>query len=199
MKKLIGFLKKLIDVVFSVNLGGIYMSRSENGYYQTHFKPKNPSKCINLNMVESFKGIPSQNIKKDSLGKYPFARSSYESRMFNWLDLNKNVVSWGSEIIMVEYINDNDKKLHRYWLDIYMEMKHSDGIIRKHIVEIKPKKKLSPPKMPKNKTKKSMFNYEMAMAEYVQNQCKWKFAKRWADSNNMVFSKVTEEELLGAV
>ena len=174
------------------------MSRSENGYYQTYFKPKNPSKCINLNMVESFKGISNSNIKKDSLGKPPFARSSYENRMFTWLDLNKNVVSWGSEIIVVEYINDNDRKLHKYWLDVYMEMRHSDGIVRKHIVEVKPKKKLVPPKLPKNKTKKAMFNYEMAMAEYVQNQCKWKFAKRWADSNNMVFSVVTEEELLGA-
>ena len=195
MKKLIGFLKKLISVVFSVNLGGIYMSRSENGYYQTYFKPKNPSKCINLNMVESFKGISNSNIKKDSLGKPPFARSSYENRMFTWLDNNKNVLSWGSEVIQCQYINMNDKKIHRYWVDIYMEMKNSDGIVRKYIIEIKPKKKLTPPKLPKNKTRKAMGNYEYAMAEYNQNQSKWDSAKLWGQKHGMIFDIVTEEQL----
>lgn len=168
----------------------------ENGYYQSFFKPENPGKCVNLQLVESFKVCPKDNVRMKSFGKPPYARSSYESRMFKWLDTNKNVLSWGSEVIQLDYINRNDKQLHKYWVDVYMVMKHSDGLVRKHIVEIKPKKKTLPPKPPKKKSRKAMFNYEMAMAEFVQNKSKWDAAIKWADSNGFVFSVVTEEELM---
>ena len=195
MSKIKNVLKSILSVVFSVNIGGTPVPKLENGYYQSYYKPTNPEKCININPEGKLKGLPSENIKKDSLGKPPYARSSYESRMFTWLDLNKNVLEWGSEVIQIDYINRNDRKLHRYWLDIYMVMRHSDGIVRKHIVEVKPLKKLTPPKMPKKKTKRSMFNYENAMAEYVQNDSKWASARIWAKSKGMVFSTVTQEEL----
>lgn len=195
MKRIIEIIKNIASVVFSVNLGGIYMRRTESGYYQAYFKPKNPTKCINLNMNEGFKGIPSEFIKKSSLGIPPFARSSYEQRMFTWLDLNSKVKCWGSEVIQIPYINDNDEQQHIYWTDIFMQLEDNDGIVRKYIIEIKPLKKLSPPKMPKKKSAKSMFNYQNAMAEYVQNDCKWKFASRWADKHGMVFAKVSQEQL----
>ena len=185
---------RFVELIFSINIEKRF-TMSNQGFYQNQFKPKNPQKCVNLTLVESFKGIPSENLKKDSFGKYPFARSSYENRMFTWLDNNKNVLSWGSEVIQCQYINMNDKKIHRYWVDIYMEMKNSDGITRKYIIEIKPKKKLTPPKLPKNKTRKAMANYDYAMAEFIQNKSKWDSAKLWGQKHGMIFDIVTEEQL----
>lgn len=194
MKNLIVNLIRLINYIFSVNIGKRYLM-SHDSYYQNYFKLSNPGKCVNVSLVESFKGIPNENLHKKSFGKPPFARSSFENRMFTWLDTNKNVVSWGSEVIQIKYFNKNDGKQHIYWVDVYMEMMHQDGMVRKHIIEVKPEKKTKPPKIPKNKTRKAMFNYQYALAEYNQNQSKWEEARRWASSHNMVFSVVTEEAL----
>lgn len=149
-------------------------------YTQGVFKPAHPEKCVNC-----------------QVGKPPFARSSYEMRFFNWCDMNENVVKWASELIEIPYINGIDNKQHRYYPDVYIEVKTHDGKIEKFLVEIKPKSKLSPPKEPKRKTRKSTETYKTLVAEYVMNRCKWDAALRYSKMRDINFRLITEDHIFG--
>ena len=147
-------------------------------YYQSYFVPKNPKKCTNVRR-----------------GQQIFARSSWETRMFNWLDLNENVLEWGSEIVKVPYIFDVDQKLHNYIPDILCRIKENDNKIQVYLLEIKPQKQTQPPKVPRNKTKKAVKNYAYAKQQYIQNQNKWKYAKSFCEGKKWKFRLVTEQNL----
>jgi len=148
-------------------------------WYQGEFTPKNPKKCINLTLG----------------GQKPFARSSWEMRLMNWCDSNKNVISWGSEIIKVPYIFEIDQKLHNYYPDIWCKIKDKDGLVQTYLVEVKPDKQQKKPVPPRNKTRKAMMNYNLALREYVKNQNKWKYAKRFCAGKNWKFRIITEKIL----
>ena len=122
-------------------------------WYQGYFTPQNPKKCINIRQ-----------------GKKPFARSSWETRMFNWCDENENVIEWGSEIIEVPYIFDIDHKLHKYIPDIWARIRGKDNMIRVYLLEIKPQKQTHAPKRPKNPTKKALKNYNYAKYHWIKNK-----------------------------
>jgi hypothetical protein len=151
---------------------------NKSQYYQGEFKPQNLGKCLNV-----------------KTGKLPYARSSYEFRFFNWCDLNENITAWGSEIIEIPYLLESDQKLHRYYPDVYMELKDKTGIIKKYLIEIKPKKKLEVPKQPKRKTRKALENYTYLIGEYVMNQSKWNQARKYCEMRNILFRIVTEDQL----
>ena len=153
--------------------------RGNGGWHQSYFTPKFPEKCINTQ-------------KK---GKPPFARSSWETRMFNWCDLNQNVIQWGSEVLEVPYIFDIDKKVHRYYPDIWCKLKGKDGKTKTYLIEIKPKKQESKPKLPRNKTRKAMKNYNIALIEYIKNQNKWKYARIYCEGKNWQFKVLNETTL----
>jgi hypothetical protein len=150
----------------------------KSGWSKGNFRPLYPEKCI--------------NIKKRKPIIY---RSSWEQRFMNWCDTNSNVVLWGSEIFEIPYIYDIDKKLHRYYPDIYCEVKDNSGQIVKYLVEIKPKKQLKPPNPPKNKTYKALRNFNYSLMEHVKNKNKWKYAKRFCDTRNYKFKVITEDRL----
>ena len=149
------------------------------GYYQGEFRPKNPEKCINM-----------RNGKKKA-----FARSSWETRMFTWCDLNDNVIEWGSEVLKVPYIFAVDQKLHNYIPDIWARIKGKDGFVRTYLLEIKPHKQTSMPKAPKNKTKKAVRNYNYAKIEYIKNKNKWEYARMFCEGKKWEFRILTENEL----
>ena len=46
-------------------------------------------------------------------------RSGLELKFFKYLDLNKNILKWGSEIIVVMY-KGLDGKTHRYFPDLWV-------------------------------------------------------------------------------
>jgi len=147
-------------------------------FKQGYFTPLYPEKCINI-----------------KIGKKIIYRSSWEQRFFSFCDSNKNVLSWASEVVEIKYIYDIDKKVHRYYPDMYCKMKKSDGNIVEYLIEIKPKKQLEKPKPPKNKTQKALKNFNYSMSTYIKNQNKWKYAKRYCETRNWNFRILTENEL----
>ena len=66
--------------------------------YKGYFKPKNPKK---------YKGDPTNIIY----------RSSWECKLMIRLDEDPNVISWGSEEIIIPYRSPIDNKIHRYFVD----------------------------------------------------------------------------------
>lgn len=114
-------------------------------------------------------------------------RSLWERNTFRWLDANEDVVAWGSEEIVVPYVCGTDNKVHRYFVDLFFKTK--DG--KMYLIEIKPKKELTPPKNPGKRTRK----YIRESLTYVKNQSKWKAATEFALDHGMVFQVWTEETL----
>ena len=145
------------------------MSKS---YKQGIYRPLNPQKYIGNNI--------------------PQYRSSYELKFFRWADNNKNILAWGSENIIIPYINPLDNKVHRYFVDNFIIFNDKDNIKRKVLIEIKPKSQTSRPVVSKGKHKKTML-YEQTM--WITNQAKWEAAKKWADKKGVIFTILTEKEL----
>jgi len=114
-------------------------------------------------------------------------RSLWERNTFRWLDANPDVIAWGSEEIVVPYVCGTDNKVHRYFVDLFFKTK--DG--KMYLIEIKPKKELTPPKNPGKKTRK----YIRESLTYIKNQSKWKAANEYALDHNMVFQVWTEDTL----
>jgi hypothetical protein len=120
-------------------------------------------------------------------------KSSLELIAIKYADFNKHIVSWSLEPFAIKYIKPSDNKVHRYYIDLFIEFKTGE----KFIVEIKPKSQTVPPKPPKKKTQsqKSIINYQNALMVYRINQAKWEAAKEFAELNNMCFIFLTEDEL----
>lgn len=106
-------------------------------------------------------------------------RSSWERIAFEYLDKCNNVISWGSERVVVPYHFSIDNKVHRYYIDLYFET--NDG---RFLIEIKPKSKLT---RPGKGTKDRV--------EYIRNIDKWKSAKAYSKSIGATFSIWTEDTI----
>lgn len=169
--------KWLVDIIMKVKHNG---NVPNNGSFkQGNFIPKNVDKCLNYKM-----------------GKPIYYRSSYEERMFNWCDMNKNIVKWGSELIEIPYVYDYDPdKLHRYYPDVYIELIDTNGNLKKYLIEVKPKKQTEKPIKPKRKTNKAIMNYNNRVKEYIKNLNKWKYASIFCEGKNWEFKLVTENDL----
>jgi len=140
--------------------------------YKGKYKLSNPQK---------YKGDPTNVVY----------RSLWERKYMKYLDLHEHILEWSSEEIFIWYKSPIDNRPHRYFPDFYVKEKMSDGSVQKYLVEIKPKKQLSPPKEPKRKTK----NYLYETYEYARNQAKWKYAKEWCEDRHYGFKILTEDEL----
>lgn len=142
------------------------------------------------------KGIYTVKNKNKYIGKEnPNYRSSWEERFCWFCDNNKKVLKWGFENITILYYYPIDKKIHRYYLDFYCEIIDNNNNIKKYLIEVKPKKELSPPKSPKNNNKKAKKRYLIEASTYVKNQCKWKAATEYCNKRGMIFKIVTENDL----
>ena len=141
--------------------------------YKGKFKPLNP---------EKYKGNVNNIV----------ARSSWETKAFIWCDTNPNVVKWGSEEIVIPYISPLDGEFHRYFVDLYMEIKDVNGNRKKFLVEIKPKRFTQKPAVPKRKTKRFL---QEAM-QYAVNEAKWQAAEKVCKKNGMEFIILTEDQLM---
>ena len=144
----------------------------ERSYQQGKYKPKNPSK---------YNGDCTSIVY----------RSSYELKMFQYCDLNENVISWGSEEFCVPYRSQVDGKVHRYFPDFLIKIKEQSGEIKTYVIEVKPKKQTMEPKVPKRKTKSWIYE----MKTYAVNQAKWKAADEWCKDRRIEFKVITEDNL----
>lgn len=123
---------------------------------------------------------------------YPMYRSGWELKFFRWADQHSSVIHWGSENIIIPYINPLDNKVHRYFVDSYVIFRGKDGEKLKFLVEIKPSKQTIKPTSSKRK-KKSTVLFEQTT--WVTNQAKWDAARKWAKLHNCEFVILTEKEL----
>lgn len=114
-------------------------------------------------------------------------RSLWERQAFKWVESQPNIVEWGSEEVVVPYICETDRKVHRYFIDLYF--KTEDG--KKYLIEIKPAKETMPPKKPARQSRR----YLSEALTYVKNQSKWKAAAKFAQENGAVFQIWTEDTL----
>jgi hypothetical protein len=116
-------------------------------------------------------------------------RSLWERQVFRWCDENPNVVSWGSEEIVIPYVCKTDGKVHRYFVDLFI--KFSNG--KEYLIEIKPKKQTQPPKPVSRKTPK----YVAEVMGYAKNISKWQAAEAYCKDKGLTFEVWTEETIKG--
>jgi len=135
--------------------------------YKGRYKVKNPSK---------YKGNPTQVI----------FRSLWERQVFRWCDENSSVLQWSSEEIIIPYRCKTDKKLHRYYPDVYIKTKDKE-----YLIEIKPKKETVPPRDRSKKTK----TYLNEVMTYIKNTSKWDAAKEYCADRGFIFDIWTEDTL----
>jgi hypothetical protein len=140
-------------------------------YKQGIFTPRNKSKCTS------------------SLCLY---RSGLELSYMRWLDENSNIVSWGSEKIIIPYLKPTDGKMHKYFIDFNFTIKDTKGELHKFLIEIKPAKQCQPPTTHGNKKPKTIL-YENI--QWATNSQKWAAAKAWADKHGYKFTIVTEKDI----
>ena len=77
-------------------------------------------------------------------------------KFFRWADLNENILAWGSENIIIPYVNPLDDKVHRYFVDNFIVFKDKDGNNNKFLIEIKPSKQTQRPVKTKYKKQKTI-------------------------------------------
>jgi len=166
--------------------------KDKNGkqkYNQGNYIPVNKDKVIKLN---SSGGI--------------YYRSGYEKKVYAYMDLNESVVRWGAEFIEIPYTKKSVKKTdwgeyqwvessHRYFPDVYYELKRSDGTISKIIAEIKPLSETKEPKLTQGATKKQLENFEYSMNLWNANMHKWAQAIEYSENRGMKFVIITEKYL----
>ena len=120
-----------------------------------------------------------------------WVRSSYERKFMHWCDFNPSVLKWGSEIYPIQYYNQIDKKVHRYFIDFFVQLKVADGTIKNLAIEIKPYVQTIAPIKGKKRDK----TYLNECLTYQKNSDKWNAAKLWAEQNGFIFQLMTEYDL----
>ena len=151
---------------------------ARGNYKQGWYQPENPDKWL----------LPESSITN---GRGIRFMSSWESRVFRFLDRNSGIIKIASEPFPIPYKHPKDGKTHRYYPDILV--KNKDGT--KFLVEIKPLNQVEPPKKPKRWTEKAKYNYNEAILTYCINQAKWKAAREFCEKHNLKFIIITEKEL----
>jgi len=140
--------------------------------YKGKYQPSHPKK---------YKGDPTNIIY----------RSLWERKFMRYCDLNENILEWGSEEIALPYRSPVDGRVHRYFPDFYIKVKESNSLIKKYLIEVKPKKQTVPPKKPQRQTK----GYIREAYEYAKNQSKWAAAREFCADRGWEFKVITEIEL----
>lgn len=147
----------------------------KNGkFYQGDYKPQNPGKYIG-NVL-------------------PHYRSSWERRVFYYMDTNENIVAWLSEGIAIPYVSPRDGQVHRYYPDVFARVRTAKGT-KDFMLEIKPMAQSQPAKKPKRNTTKALQQFNEGNEVYLVNRAKWEACEKWCKERNITFRVVTENEL----
>lgn len=141
-------------------------------YYQGKYTPKNPAK---------YEGDVTSIIY----------RSSWELKFFNWCDSDPSVIKWSSEEVIIPYRCATDNRLHRYFPDAKITVKHAAGGTKTYLVEIKPDAQTRPPDPSKRKTKR----YLTEVMTWGKNESKWKASREYCKDRGIEFMIITEKHL----
>jgi len=152
-----------------------------------------------MSKYESKKGyykliFPSKYTAKTNNNGEILYRSSWEQRVFYYMDNNKNVIEWSNEALTIPYLYKLDGKIHRYYPDIVCKVSSNEGV-KNFILEIKPYKQTVPPNKPKNRSLSRKAKYDREMAVYIKNTCKWEAATEFCKKNGYEFKIITENEI----
>ena len=120
-----------------------------------------------------------------------YYRSSWERRFMVFCDESPNIVQWSSEELVIPYRSPVDRKVHRYFPDFFIKKVTRDGTIVCEVIEVKPKRQLSPPKKPQRQTKK----YLNEVVTYAVNQEKFRAAQEYCRDRKFNFRILTEDHL----
>jgi len=118
-------------------------------------------------------------------------RSSWELKFMQYCDTNKSIVKWSSEEIVIPYRSPVDNRIHRYFPDFYVKYKDVKGNYQEKVIEIKPAKQVTEPKIQKRRTKK----YVTEVFTYATNRAKWEAAEDFCKDRKWQFQILTEKEL----
>ena len=142
--------------------------------YRGKFKPRNPKKYV---------GDPT---------KITY-RSGLELKFMNYLDKHSDVISWGSETVVIPYRSPIDKKFHRYFMDFIIQFKKPDGVVETMLVEVKPKSQTRPPKKPSRVTRRFLNE----VRTWGVNEAKWMATHEYVQKRGWKFMIMTEQEING--
>lgn len=117
------------------------------------------------------------------------SRSSWETRLLNWLDASPSVLCYNSEEFIVPYISPIDGRPHRYFVDFLAKVKTRSGI-KTYAIEVKPQREMVPPVQSKNK--KKMLT---ETTTYLVNQAKWEAARAICKQKGIEFIVLNENDL----
>ncbi len=122
-------------------------------------------------------------------------RSSWEYKLYFYLDNEPRVLKWNVEGITIPYEIETKGKWEtcRYHPDCYAEIQRLDGSIHKVVLEIKPETETHPPVMPKRVTAKSLENHEYRLKLFIRNLAKWDAAKKYCDKRGLEFHLLSEK------
>ena len=123
-------------------------------------------------------------------------RSTWEARVFYYMDHNSNVIEWSSEGLVIPYIFKLDGKVHKYYPDVVCKVNTNSGI-KTYIIEVKPEKQTIEPTKPKNRSLSRKKRYESEMAVYIKNTSKWEATQEFCDKNGYEFKIFTEKVVFG--
>jgi hypothetical protein len=116
-------------------------------------------------------------------------RSSWELKFFRYCDRDSTVLKWASEEFHIPYLSPVDHRHHRYFPDVYMQVRTKDGM--KHlVVEIKPKMQTQPPKLRRRTPK-----FLQEAKTFVVNKAKWEAATKYCTARGWQFVILTEDHL----
>lgn len=118
-------------------------------------------------------------------------RSSYELRFMKWCDMNKSILKWNSEEVIVPYMSPVDNKMHRYFVDFIVQVRTKSGDLKTYMIEVKPYRFTQEPQAPKRRTRQFLNE----VVQYQVNQAKWKAARQFASSRGWEFMLITEKDL----
>lgn len=123
-------------------------------------------------------------------------RSSWElSFIIKYLDVNVNIIEWGSETVIVKYFNPLKNRNARYYMDFNFFANDKNGNLKEFWIEIKPFAETFEPKKPKRITKSHKYKIE----SYITNNAKWEATEVLCESlrsqgRDVTFLKITEKD-----
>jgi hypothetical protein len=143
--------------------------------YKGYFKPRNPQK---------YRG-DSNNI---------IYRSRWECVLMERFDKDPQVLSWGSEEVVIPYRSPVDGKLHRYFVDFVVTVINKQGIKETSLIEVKPLAQTRPPVLKEGTNPRSR-KYINEVFTWGVNEAKWKAATEYCKNRGWKFIIITEKEL----
>ena len=107
------------------------------------------------------------------------------------LDKHPSIVRWASEEIAIPYRSPIDKKVHKYYPDLWVEKENGERLL----IEIKPEDFTRPPILKEGKRRTR--RYKRQYVSYRINEAKWDAAKRFCDKHGWTWKIMTDREING--